>query len=194
MRCALALAIAASTLSAPAAADAGIDRARAILIAMEGDRCARDQRADSGDAAWALSWREPFQGADEPDRKARLLRVYCDSGAYNVLHAWFLETADGMAPLAFALPEYEVARRDEEFDAPVTGIKVKGFRSEYLLINSEFDPERQVIVMTSHWRGLGDAFSAGEWTLVAGVPVLRRFVVDAVYDGEQTPVAIYSAE
>ncbi|MBK8457556.1 MAG: DUF1176 domain-containing protein [Phyllobacteriaceae bacterium] len=180
----------------PALADEGLDKARAMMVAMHGERCAQNPPPDEdwADRAWPLQWRDAFQAADEPDRRARLMRLYCDSGAYNVLHAWFVETDEGVSPLAFAAPAFDVSRATDEFDSAVTGIKVTGMLSELMLVNSNYDPASGMIAMASMWRGIGDAFSTGEWRMVEGAPVLKTYEVDASYDGEQTPRAIYKAE
>lgn len=185
-----------AAIALPAQADTGRDKARAMMLAMHGDYCSSDVAVDPdwADKSWPLTWREEFQSADEPDKRGTLMRVFCMSGAYNVLHAWFMETEDGVAPLAFPMPAFDVSRETEEFDSAVTGIKVTGFRSANMLVNSAFDANRARIVMTSHWRGLGDAYSVGEWQVIEGEPVLKSFEVDASYDGEQTPATLYKAE
>lgn len=185
-----------AAIALPAQADTGLDKARAMMIAMQGDYCRTEPSPDDewADRAWGLQWRDEFQAADEPDRKARLLRLYCDNGAYNVLHGWFVENEEGVSPLSFAMPAFDVSRETEEFDSAVTGIKATGFRSEIILVNSNYDPKSRRIVMTSLWRGLGDAYSVGEWQIIEGEPVLKSFEVDASYDGEQTPATIYKAE
>lgn len=183
-------------LPSPAFADASLDKARAIMVAMQGEFCTAEPAPDEewADKSWPLTWRYEYQSPEEPDKKGRLLRLYCDHGAYNVRHAWFREDEEGVTPLSFAMPAFDVARATDEFDSAVTGIKVTGFRSENMLVNSDFDPARGVVVMTSLWRGMGDAMSAGEWRMIEGDPVLKLFEVDASYDGEQTPEAIYRAE
>jgi hypothetical protein len=59
---------------------------------------------------------------------------------------------------------------------------VTGYVARAELVNPDFDPKTNTIFMGAKWRGLGDAWSSGEWAFVEGEFVLKAFSVDPTYD------------
>lgn len=151
--------------------------------------CGLDVESSAADynppASWALTWQPDY--ADEPET-ATLYRFFCGAGAYNVNHMYYIETEfGGQQPLAFATPHFDVLYENDDFEGAVIDIPVSGYETQLILTNSEFDPDTQTIVSHALWRGIGDAFSAGTWQFDQGQFVLKRFEVDAQYDGEARP-------
>ena len=135
--------------------------------------------------SWPLSWQPDY--SDEPET-ATLYKFFCGAGAYNVNHMYYLESEfEGVGPIAFAAPHFDVTYENGDFDGAVEDIIVTGFETQLILTNSDFDPETGTIASHALWRGLGDAFSTGTWTFDQGQFVLKHFAVDAQYDGESDP-------
>ncbi|WP_349369688.1 DUF1176 domain-containing protein [Salinarimonas sp.] len=135
------------------------------------------------DMAWTPSW------ATEP-QTATLYRALCTRGAYNSVHAFFLDQGYGLEPLAFAEPNLDVSYADEEQTA-VDRIAVDGFSAKPLLVNAEFDPQARAITTYSAWRGLGDAYASAVYAFEEGGFVLASFEVDPTYDGAQDATLVF---
>lgn len=140
--------------------------------------------------SWELSWETEYSDAPQT---ATLYKFFCGSGAYNVNHMYYLETEyDGLAPVAFATPLFDVVYENDDFEGAVLDMPLTGYGTQLLLTNSEFDPETMTISSHALWRGIGDAFSAGTWTFRDGQFALIRYDVDAQYDGEVDPETLVS--
>lgn len=149
------------------------------LCALDVDTAAADYYPPE---SWELSWETDY--SDEPET-ATLYKFFCGAGAYNVNHVYYIERDyDGAVPLTFATPDYDVVYENDDFDGAVLDIPLTGYNSELLLVNSEFNPETKTITSHGLWRGLGDAYSAGTWVFDEGQFILKRYEVDAQYDGE----------
>lgn len=134
---------------------------------------------------WELTWQTEY--SDTPDT-ATLYKFYCDAGAYNVNHIFYLETDyGGPLPIGFATPSFDVRYEKDDFEGAVLDIVVDGYSTQLQLTNSEYDPETQTITSHALWRGIGDAASTGTWRFDQGQFVLKRYDVDASYDGEVNP-------
>ncbi|WP_411837382.1 hypothetical protein [Paracoccus sp. ME4] len=121
----------------------------------------------------------------------------CDLGAYNLRQAFLIHTeADGLRPVAFASPVPDVHYRqtaenkDDPYVGPVERIDIVGYKTSMTSINPEVDETTGQIVTREVWRGIGDASSSGIWDLTAGGYVLRRYEIDATYNGEVDPVTV----
>jgi hypothetical protein len=159
-----------------------------------GDWCEPDGFiADEEDRfkSWTFSY-QPRWNEDGDTEEVTLYRVWCMSGAYNVNHAYYIETEfDGLLPLTFATPTFDaVYEESDDVDAPLESLTVTGMGTSNFLVNSEFDSETLTISSTSYWRGIGDASSAGTWVFDNGEFTLVQYDIDASYDGEVNPETV----
>jgi hypothetical protein len=122
-------------------------------------------------------------------------QVFCDAGAYNMMHVYWLEGEYiGLKPLAFPMPVFEVILEDPENpDSAVREVRQTGWTARERLVNSGFDPATLTFGHYAKYRGLGDAFETGEWVLSYEEVVTTRFEVDATYDEEINPVQMFPA-
>ncbi|MBO6573828.1 MAG: DUF1176 domain-containing protein [Rhodothermales bacterium] len=115
-------------------------------------------------------------------RTARLFRMSCALGAYNSSEVWLRQVGDGqLEALTFRTPEVTYAYADEDETQLTSPPEVTGFRESNMLVNSSFDPESGQINSFIKWRGLGDAWEAGTWTLAGSEFELTRYVVDPTW-------------
>jgi hypothetical protein len=182
-RAALASFAALAVLTAPAHAqdaEAAFKSAFADACMLDEDRVVPEYFSDE---SWVLTW-----GNAENEYSATLYQFYCFSGAYNVNYVYYIKDEwDGVEPVSFAVPAFDVKYKDDDYDSEVESIKVTGFTTLSMLTNAAFDPETGTINNTAHWRGLGDASSGGRWVFDEGQFVLKSYDVDPSYDGEINP-------
>lgn len=121
----------------------------------------------------------------------------CDVGAYNEVRAYLIHTPiGGLRPAAFTTPVFDVHytetadNKDDPAMGPVDRIEITGYIARPYLINPAFDEATGQITTSEKWRGLGDASSSGTWDLTAEDYALRRYDVDATYDGTHNPVTV----
>lgn len=142
-----------------------------------------------------LTWKYDGDAPDQAARKGSLFVVPCFSGAYNFNHAYVMADEDGgLRVLSFAVPAYRVVYEDDDFEKSVLRIDVTGMTTTDLLTNSEFDAESGSIDTFAKWRGVGDASSSAAYQFANGHFELRRYDVDASYDGAENPATIYDAD
>lgn len=136
---------------------------------------------------WTLRYTPDWEGAEE--ETMTLVRIFCMAGAYNVQHSYYLyREYEGLRPLAFAVPTFDLEyENDDSLEGELLGITLNGMSAETTLTNSLFDQETQTITSNASWRGIGDASSIGVWEFREGSFVLKRYEVDASYDGEINP-------
>lgn len=154
--------------------------------------------ADDSDVShyvYTLHYRYSFDEPGDPDHSVELYQMFCFMGAYNVQSAFLLrDPDDGTFQLAaFARPniDYRYAGDDDtRLEAPPV---VTGYGADLRLTNAVYDPKTGMLSSHALWRGLGDAWSGGEWKLVDGEFVLTRFEVDPTYDlnADNTPADPY---
>jgi hypothetical protein len=187
----------AAMFAIPAAAEVSPQQLLQIAkTAYPGDLCWWERAEEDSDQirAHEIGFRYEYDEADAPERKVTVYEMPCLYGAYNFGTLWFIESEyDGLVPMHFAEPEIDVTYSDDE-NTTVESIRIAGFRTTPVLINSYFDEETDTITNFSKWRGLGDAASSGTWIFDEGKYVLSRFQVDPTHDGEINPVVIYDAE
>lgn len=141
-----------------------------------------------------LSWRPGWFEDDQPDATVDLIEVLCLRGAYNFGYVYFLESeTDGIRPLHFATPELNIDYEDDESEV-LRAMETIGFSAAAVLINPDFDAETMTLSSHSRWRGLGDAFAAGQWQFENGIFSLRSYTVDPTFNGEIDPVTVYGEE
>jgi len=162
-------------------------QARKLHKLAGGDACETSGYVPENDyESWTFSYLPSWSSGDESDRaEVTLVRLFCFAGAYKESHAYYLlRDFDGLQPLGFAEPAFDVKYENNDYNGAVEAITVVGMASRNLLVNSYFDPETLTIESFSKWRGLGDASSAGTWIFRDGAFSLVHFAVDASYDGE----------
>ncbi len=139
-----------------------------------------------------------YRPSDDPDAKEEvkyLFRFWCDMGAYNEMHVYFIwDDLDGVQPVQFATPELDVRYENDDFEGEVEDVRIIGFNTQTLMINSDYDPESHTVYSHSKWRGIGDASSLGHWLFRQGEFTLVRYDVDASYDDEINPETILDYE
>ncbi len=173
-----------------------IERVEALFFATAAERCDFGSRLASAQdllmQRFELSYQEPRSGGEGGAmRRAQLFRFFCSQAAYNVGHVYFLLFDDGtVTPLHFSVPKYELRYVGNDFLAELESLTVTGFGTAVELVNSDFDPDGQTIVEHAKWRSLGDAYTAATWVFDQGRFSLVHYEVDAVYDGEITPVTL----
>lgn len=176
-------------LAPVALADPLDDRAVAVFSAGFAESCTAAFAEDGGliepprrfDVTMPWSVTEP--------EKATLWQFRCNIGAYNLTEVFLLWTEfEGIVPLAVAQPSVEAVNEDpEDFESPVREVKVTGWTARAFVVNGSFDPATGLLSATGYWRGIGDAYDAGEWLLTDGGFQLQHYEVDASYDGEAKP-------
>ena len=144
--------------------------------------------------AWPLDYKMRDDPADQAIRKATLHELFCFSGAYNVSYVYLIETEDdGILPVFFPSPAFRPVYENPENSEKVLRIDISGFTANPLVVNPIYDAATATLKSYGAWRGLGDASSSGTWRFIEGEFVLTHFDVDATYDGEINPTAIYDA-
>ena len=132
-----------------------------------------------------LTYRTKGQDQDSPDYKRTLVQLSCSSGAYNFNSIYLLRNDDegegGWELLSFAEPRTDFDYADEEFTKLKAPPKVTGFIAVTELTNSDYDQNTRTITATAKWRGIGDAWSGGDWRFEEGVFVLKRYEMDPTY-------------
>ncbi len=187
------------------AADDGLATAKAMVVAAHPGQCESDlaERFDGlEDQAFDVSWPETRYDGTVEDVKGRLYQITCGIGAYNVAVAFIFAREDGFPEegeiVSFAVPAYSVDYEpgDDTYTKLVRDPAVTGFTAGTILVNPEFDPETNMISTFEKWRGLGDAYSAGRWTLDKGSFVLKHYVIDPIYEAnlEDPPEALIDTQ
>jgi hypothetical protein len=136
---------------------------------------------------YELTYRPSWDDPADPERALIVYRIFCGAGAYNEQHVYYRWTADeGVQPLLFARPGFRVNYVGGNSDGALESLDALGIAATPRVINSSFDPATGTVIEMSCWRGLCDASSRGQWTLVDGEFQLMTFDVDPTYDGEVT--------
>jgi hypothetical protein len=106
------------------------------------------------------------------------------SGAYNVSFVFLTpgSEAGDYKLLSFAEPKVDYDYKDEMFTELVAPPRLVGYVTRSELVNADFDPAARILSSDAKWRGLGDAWSSGEWRFVEGEFVLSRYEIDPTYD------------
>ncbi|MGR6469229.1 DUF1176 domain-containing protein [Rhizobium sp. PAMB 3182] len=173
-----------------AAPDDDLKAAAAFVFqALPGQCDERDDSDASGfvedDQSYKMSWKSGYDESGD-EQKAVLFRIFCYAGAYNIASVFAIRPADGdFALVAFAEPTFKVdyVEGDETYTKLKADPAATGFGTTYLLVNADFTPENNTISSFSKWRGIGDAWTQGEWQLRDGQFVLTGFSIDPIYEG-----------
>jgi hypothetical protein len=152
-----------------------------------------DGTAGGENFVYQIKYRTRWQDQDSPDETLTLVQLHCFSAAYNFSSIYVTRQKDGKwSLLSFAQPKLDFDYADEDFSTLKAPPKVAGYISQHELMNSEYSAETRTISATAKWRGMGDAWSAGEWKFEEGVFVLTRYEVDPTFeppDGEDNDPA-----
>ena len=117
-----------------------------------------------------------------------MIRVTCWLGAYNQGDMYVLvDDYDSMSLLSFAVPTYDARYVDPDELSKVKSVRVNGYTSRLTVVMRNFDAKKKEISELNLSRGIGDASIRGAWRFKNGGFALRRFDVDASYDGEINP-------
>ncbi|WP_309086555.1 DUF1176 domain-containing protein [Chelativorans sp.] len=177
----------------PVPSDPLLQKAERLFHAVYGDICTADETGSEEEEPemHVIRFNYDHDSADTPASQAHLFRFFCDRGAYNEVHAYIFANERGeMMPLAFATPELHIEYENGDSDGRVEEVRIVGYTTENLLINSWFDPNDRTISSHGKWRGVGDASSGGMWAFRSGAFSLVRYEVDASYDGENNPETV----
>lgn len=178
-----------------------IKAAEAFVKAALGSDCDMDDRSDIPVNAtdqdgvshftYTLTWRADWAAPQDPDQTSELYQMFCTMGAYNIQYAFLLrQDDDGFRLLSFARPNPHLDYADHDDAHMKTPPTVTGFASDLTLVNAAFDPGTMTLSSHANWRGLGDAWSAGQWRFVDGDFQLVRFDIDPTYDaGDAHPAS-----
>lgn len=129
-----------------------------------------------------------YEGKPEPDKTDSVVyEFFCDSGAYNRHHIFALHEDGLFTQLSFAQPTLSVKYEGDDTDAAVKSVTIIGYESRSTVVNPQFDAKTRTLKETGYWRGVGDASNESWWEFMGDRFVLRRFRVDASYDGEINP-------
>ncbi|WP_176084416.1 DUF1176 domain-containing protein [Martelella sp. HB161492] len=183
------------------AADADLGQARAMVMAALPDDCdatLAGRLEGISNETYAVTWGEQDYDGTPLQRHGTLFAIPCSLGAYNLGYAYVFAPEDDFLPMAivsFATPDFVLEYADDTDTTLSRDPVVTGFASEMLLVNPRFDPETNTITSFSKWRGLGDAWDSGEWTIDRGRFVLKRYVIDPIYEANlEAPQTIESQQ
>ncbi len=167
--------------------------AERMLRAAHGEECPLVQ-ADGTPVepdSHAIGFHYASDGPETPERTAHLFRFYCMAGAYNENHVYYLaDEVGGVRELQFAQPELDIRYENDDLEGKVENVRVMGFATSPILVNSAYDPDTYSITAHNKWRGLGDASTTGVWLFRDGRFTLVQYEVDASYDGEINPLTV----
>ena len=168
-----------------------IEQASEKFNAVFSDSCNASLATEEAPQHHQINFRYSYASENDPDEVVHLFRFFCDRGAYNELHVYLMMDTQGViAPLDFATPELQIQYEDDDSDKAATDMRIIGFQTERMLINSDFDPDTLTITSHAKWRGVGDAFSDGTWLFRQGQFSLVKYDVDPSTDGEINPTTV----
>ena len=137
-----------------------------------------------------ISYAREGAAKTDPQQKATLYSFSCAMAAYNETDVFYLfSDAEGLQRLSFAEPHLTYKYLDDA-ETKLKSMSLAGFTASEELINAGYDAKTQTISSFAKWRGLGDAFSAGQWVFSDGQFILQSYDVDPTMDEKQTPIAV----
>lgn len=138
---------------------------------------------DSYGNVFHLTYRSRGQDQDSPDNTRTLVQLACSSGAYNFNSIYLMrdDTDGSWELLTFAEPVASYDYADENFSKLKAPPRVSGFVTITEMTNSEYEEQSRTISTAAKWRGIGDAWSSGEWRFEEGVFVLKKYEMDPTY-------------
>jgi len=166
--------------------DIALDKARKAFSGAYSTICnSLSQTADPAAAEPEIHAIPASSSPGEPAREYRLFRFFCDMGAYNEIHVYYLADPFGeVRPLQFTEPDLDIRYENDDHEAAVVEINITGYVATDRLVNSFYDPATLTITSYAKWRGIGDASSSGTYLFRNNRFTLVKFDVDASYDEE----------
>ncbi len=130
---------------------------------------------------------------DMVQTQAVVWQVFCNSGAYNFTHIYWIETDhEGLKPLSFPFPVFDVIREQpDNIDSALKELRLTGWVADHQLVNTDFDPATLTFSHFNKGRGIGDISQSGLWVLGVKGARIVSFDVDESYDGEMNPITLY---
>ena len=125
-----------------------------------------------------------------PEHNAKLYQIFCFAGAYNLSYAYVIKDGDSpMSLVSFAEPEFDVeyVKGDDTDTKLKRPPRVTGYSATFFLVNADFDEKTMTLTDNGKWRGIGDAWSSGSWTLKDGQFVLSQYSIDPIYEANLDP-------
>lgn len=179
------LALCAALAPAAGHADEAADiiAARKFVEPVMATECDFADNEDGYNNVFHFTFRSRGQDQDSPDEKRTLVQLACSSGAYNFNSIYVMRDDAGgnWELLTFAEPVADYDYADENFSRLKAPPKISGFVTVTQMTNSEFGLESKTINSSAKWRGIGDAWSAGEWQFEDGAFVLKKYEIDPTY-------------
>lgn len=125
--------------------------------------------------------------------KAVALRIYrfpCSSGEILNSHVYIRHSAaEGVQPIAFAWPDFEVSCANGATPPPrvVCTFRIVGYGTHIAITNTTFDPETGAVSACRYWLP-GPCADPSVWVLRDGRYVLSVFEGQPVADERRDPV------
>lgn len=173
-----------------------VREAETFVKAALGDDCDMDDRKDIPVNAkdqegvshfvYSLSWHNSWDSKGEAPQTAELYQMFCSMGAYNLQYAFLLRDSNSgtFRLLSFARPNSHYDYTDDSDTQLKSPPRITGYGTDTTLVNATFDAKTQTIRSHANWRGLGDAWDAGQWRFADGAFNLVRFEIDPTYDSD----------
>lgn len=154
-----------------------------------------DPPAEERVETFTFTYTEEWDETETP-QTVTVYQYRCFLGAYNMASVFFIDDEiEGFRPLSFAQPQLDIVYSDpDDVESPVESVGIGGYEAVQMLINAEVDEAAGTITSFSRWRGLSDASSSATYAFDGGRFVLRRYDVDASYDGEMNPSTLVDFE
>lgn len=133
-----------------------------------------------------ISYKSKYAATNDGTETAVIYQFFCSSGAYNRRFVYLKQGDEHFSALSFATPELEIKYENSQ-EEKVSSIEIVGYTSYSSVTNSAFDLTNSTLTEQSYWRGLGDAYQKTTYLFSEGQFVLKRFEVDASYDGQLEP-------
>ena len=128
---------------------------------------------------------------DSDERKSKLYKFYCGSGAYNSNEVYYLtDDIGGFRQLQFVEPELDIRYEDPDARTKLRSMTIIGYTASDQLVNSEFDEQEKTITSFNKWRGIGDQSSSGKWMFRDGDFTLVHYEVDPTENEEMDPQTV----
>lgn len=114
----------------------------------------------------------------------QIFTFVCNVAAYNISSVTYVASTDSAPKVAtFAVPQYEYNEQTKK-------LVVTGISATQIIPYGDFDAKTLSISTFHKGRGVGDAFVAGTYRFVNGEFLLKKYDVDATYDGKINPVTV----